>query len=275
MQRIRILCSFLLIQCVRSEFIAIVPPEGNNESVVDDRENEIIKFWVNPCTGSISTEEKPIELLPCLKEATSSPTATVAIRPTKPTKPTTPKTKPPSPSPTTTKPIEPTSSPTSTITEQITCPGEFFNFEDKSDGTIEVNFKYAVETSSIITDLSNELPRLEESLLQKLAEKLLNHCMTESDIRRSFTFGTDVSRYRRRNLKRRRRLETLGLCSRPDDKLLGEGKLITILNSPRQKSFSFIYSVLSTHVICLLKKRKNHATPNLIPQTTVLLFKVE
>lgn len=236
MQRIRILCSFLLIQCVRSEFIAIIPPNGNNESVVNDRENEIIKFWVNPCTGSISTEEKPLELLPCLNEATSSPTATVAIKPTKPTKPTKPskpKTKPPTPSPTAFKHVEPTSSPTRTITEQITCPGEFCNFDDESDGTIEVNFKYSVETSSSVTDLSTELPRLEESLLEKLAEKLLNHCMSESDIRRSFTFGTDVSRYRRRNLKRRRRLETLGICSRPQD--LIEGKLITIQISSHQR----------------------------------------
>jgi hypothetical protein len=108
-----------------------------------------------------------------------------------------------------------------------------------------VNFKYTVETTSKTTNPDTVLPELEETLLKKLAEKLLNkNCVNPNEDRSlpppSERTGSTAStastegkggtggkgtRFRRRKLvTRTRRLETLGICSTPEDKHVSEGK---------------------------------------------------
>ena len=176
------------------------------KDLIRERETEIFNVWVNPCTGSISTEEKPIEDLPCL-DLTNMPNAPTA-------------------KPSEQEPIDPPA-----IVDKILCPGEWCSFDETSEDTVVVNFKYSIETTNSVADPELVIPKVEETLLQKLAESLLAHCMTTDDIQRSFDLTFDPNsgnrnRYSRRNLKRRRRLDTVGLCSVPPDTQIVTGKFM-------------------------------------------------
>jgi hypothetical protein len=194
------------------------------KDLIRERETEIFNVWVNPCTGSISTEEKPIEDLPCL-DLTNMPNAPTA----KPSEQE--PIDPPMPNAPTAKPSEQVPIDPPAIVDKILCPGEWCSFDETSEDTVVVNFKYSIETTNSVADPELVIPKVEETLLQKLAESLLAHCMTTDDIQRSFDLTFDPNsgnrnRYSRRNLKRRRRLDTVGLCSVPPDTQIVTGKFM-------------------------------------------------
>ena len=243
--------SLFMIQCAYCDIVPITRLKGESsnkqdESIIKERERETLQFWTNPCTGSISTEEKPIWMLPCLNATTvpsSSPAPSVnsGIIPIPPQNTTAPTSSPTTPAPTSSPTTSPTKSPTKSPTtsptksptmsptprspvDEIVCPGESCSFDENNEDHVEVDFKYSIETTSAITNADDVLPRVEEALLQKLAEELLHHCLDKSQI--SKTFLGEVPAYRRRVLlkQNRRRLQSVGLCSRPPDVVIVEGK---------------------------------------------------
>ena len=77
-----------------------------------------------------------------------------------------------------------------------------------------VNFTYTVETTNVTEYVVRVLPELEETLLEKLAERLLKHCLQGRRTERANDNG-----FQRRVLKGiRRRLDAVGICSAPEDK---------------------------------------------------------
>ncbi len=218
----------------------------SNSNIMKQREEQI-KIWVNPCTGSISTEEKPADQLPCLKASNMPSISKVpslepsiskipSAAPSKPL-PEVPELPiiPPAPSP-------PAPSPSSPI-----C----YKCKD-SENTVTVKFKYSVETTSSITDVTNVLPNVEATLLKNLASELLEHCLRDDDNDINLKIGAAPpigkggkggkgdrrslggKKYKRRNLNVRRRLgenTIVGICSTPTDKLVPSGMYIFSCNN--------------------------------------------
>lgn len=240
--KIALVCAYCT-QNVKSEIIPITSKTGSNSDVMRQRE-ELIKIWVNPCTGSISTEEKPIDQLPCLN-ATSMPS--ISKMPS--SKPSKMPSKSPSAAPSissrpsarpapdvTVIPIIPPiipPAPAPSPTECIKCR--------EGNSTVVVKFNYTLETTNTTTDPKTVLPKLEETILKNLADKLLQHCLNNDGVlppptSRSGKGGKGgkgntrrmggSNRYQRRNLKVKRKLETLtvGICSAPTDKHLQSSK---------------------------------------------------
>lgn len=114
------------------------------------------------------------------------------------------------------------------IIESISCPQQQLeichNFNNK---TLEIDFKYSLETTDTIVHPAMVLPKLEETLLQRLADKLLSHCFNDQDSKLSAN-GDNSRRFQtRRNLKgnSRQLLNTVvGVCSKPKDEESTNGK---------------------------------------------------
>ena len=96
---------------------------------------------------------------------------------------------------------------------------KFCAHDEAAVDTLEVNFKYSVETTSDVTDPRAVLPKVEESLVHKLADKLLQHCLN-SDANRA--------RYTRRQLAATGTgssdLDIVGVCSAPVDVRIMKGE---------------------------------------------------
>ena len=201
-------------------------------------------IFVNPCTGSISTDSAYDVTFPCLDVTnmpspppvnTPSPTLAKIIQTLSPTI-TAKIVRTPSPS------ISPTTASSSSpskdtgIIDGIFCPGYTRSCDEQNNNTMVVNFKYSVETANSTKNPDLILPQLELTLLQKLAEKILPaECLDNFSLRelkpniRSITMeGTEEKsskRYGRRNLSQvRRRLQTVGICSLPKDEHIAVGK---------------------------------------------------
>jgi len=121
------------------------------------------------------------------------------------------------------------------------------DFVEYSNTAILITFKYSVEATNDVQDPYSILPQLEETLLKKLAKRLLIHCIDDFDFRKLMnndgdriestqtaemltTTTTQRKKYQRRMLKSRRRLETVGLCSAPIDEHVEEGKIMLCHN---------------------------------------------
>jgi hypothetical protein len=225
---------------------------NQNEKMIqideDDIDNDINSaIYVNPCTGSISLslDSPPDITLPCL-QATNMPSPRISPAPSKnlnirnklTASPTISKVPTLSPS-STPSTFVPSQSPSTEYIDKIVCPGEAHSCDaELSNNTLVVNFKYSVETTNTTKDPYDVLPQLEETLLQKLAEKLLpSHCLTGFNFRNLLLHNSrpklrdrksqvkGLKRYHRRKLlETRRRLEAVGICSTPNDEHITEGK---------------------------------------------------
>eukprot|EP00979_Chaetoceros_neogracilis_P003120 scaffold530_cov223-Chaetoceros_neogracile.AAC.13 len=108
----------------------------------------------------------------------------------------------PSTDPSTLPSVIPTSS------NQIICPNETADFDSENDDIVVVSFSYSLETESSINDPTNFLPDVEQTLLEKVAQSLLSHCIDNSDNRQ----------LQSRSLQRR--LAAIGISSDPNDEVL-------------------------------------------------------
>jgi hypothetical protein len=223
--------------------------------------------FVNPCTGSISFDSMNDFVLPCL-DVTNTPTTSnqpldVTNTPTTSNQPTASPVAP-SYSPTissapskssapsqsfspsiTISPsssTNPSSAPSKEFVDTISCTG-VDTCDPNSNRTITVSFKYSVETTNNVTEPEALIPQLEETLLQKLADALLRHCLDSSQLRnlmprRSLRNVNTLDRriiHNKASGNERRRLETVGICSFPyDEYIMNEGKqyyFISLLRS--------------------------------------------
>lgn len=236
------------MQDVKSEIIPIANKGGITESyssVMKRREEEQLKVFFNPCTGSISTEEKTADQLPCLNasnmpSASKQPSSAPSAAPTISTRPSSK----PAPENVAIIPI----TPTKPRKKCIKCRD--------SESTVKVEFDYIVETTSSVTDVTTVLPALEETLLKKLADKLLQHCLN-NDIsvnvvptppsptppsNGSGAGNGQRSRYQRRNLNLKRKLSatTVGICSAPKDNPHPTSKFLSLKNYYNNDDFIFL-----------------------------------
>ena len=215
----------------------------NNAMALSTDDDDL--FYVNPCTGSLSRDEytggpcpsdlgvgsspttsptripTPPPTLPPTSDPTSLPTSLPTISPT--ASPTISPTAYPTISPTAYPTISPTASPTtmptSAPTEKsniIQCPDSECDFSSAdNNNTIVVKFRYSVETTSNVTNITAYLPKLEDKLLEELADDLLQCTNVRTLLRK------------KRILNYRRHLEETeitGVCSDPTDTLDTSGK---------------------------------------------------
>ncbi len=230
--------------------------EGTNESGSNSFEGENA-VHVNPCTGSISFDtnyDLVDSSLPCLQE-TNTPSPKSNQEPssaplhlynkvTESSFPSPSISTEPSIAVTSTMSLLPSSSeipnssqepsmipslPMSTrpsvdkkIIESISCPQQQLDIcHDFNNKTLVIDFKYSLETTDTIVHPAMVLPKLEETLIQRLADKLLSHCFNDQDSKLSKNGGDNSRRFQtRRNLKgnSRQLLKTVvGICSKPKD----------------------------------------------------------
>lgn len=209
----------ILMQNARSDIVPLskhsrIVVDGHNKArnslMIAQQEDSTEAIWINPCTGEPSNDVIPDDELDCLQK-TGIPTL------------------PPLPF----VPIIEDDDDDDELIDKIICPGEVCLFDEEAsddNNLVLVEFKYTVETTKDTEDVTSLLPQLEETLLKKLAEKLLAHCFEDGF---DFTLrklaisaiGNAPKVYRRRNLKSPRRLlETiLGICSAPVDKPVTDG----------------------------------------------------
>eukprot|EP00554_Chaetoceros_debilis_P006252 CAMPEP_0194081488 /NCGR_PEP_ID=MMETSP0149-20130528/7260_1 /TAXON_ID=122233 /ORGANISM="Chaetoceros debilis, Strain MM31A-1" /LENGTH=469 /DNA_ID=CAMNT_0038763421 /DNA_START=50 /DNA_END=1459 /DNA_ORIENTATION=+ len=151
------------------------------------------KFYVDPCTGSISNDSssRDEEDLPCTlgdpdQENISRPEEKLTIMPTE-------------------------------LSQEnlIQCPSESdCDIETFKEIATVIKYYYAVETNDSITDPSAFLPTIQRNLLTKLAGEMLSYCINPT------------RKYLRRHLSSNSMNDVTGLCSEPDDVYLPEESCI-------------------------------------------------
>ncbi len=223
--------------------------------------------FVNPCTGSISsdTSYNDKNTFPCLN-ATNMPSPTLSSAPSmtlvlnkapkttpmptfSPSKSPKPSIHPstiPSYTPTLQKSNSPsissepsTSNSPTTKLDTISCPEKSHNCSGDTNNTIVVDFKYSIETTNQTQDPYIVLPKLEKTLLQYLAEKLLDHCMNSITGRqvlqvKHVQYGSKLAKTnlhfhshmhnKKRITQNQNYTDIVGLCSLPEDVFIEEGE---------------------------------------------------
>lgn len=162
----------------------------NIEAAIPNMHNMKEKFYVDPCTGSISNDSasQDEENLPCAlrtpeQENISPPEEKITIMPTE-------------------LPLE----------NLIQCPSNSdCDLETFKETATVIKYYYAVETNDSVTDPSAFIPMIQRNLLAKLAGEMLSYCISPS------------RKYLRRHLTSSSMNAATGLCSEPDDVYLPEG----------------------------------------------------
>lgn len=197
----------------RTLALMLMIKRGN--AVEADASNDRDLYFVNPCTGSFSGDERNADDDPCI---THLPTPTQSFTPS----------------------FVPSNAPSMKITnnrvDTFECPGFDCDYDHgtKND-IITVRFRYTIETTSDVIALDKHLPALEERLLEKLAPVVLSHCMRFGDVR-SLATNNHHYAYKRRVLNTVRRLQPMGICSIPADARLEE----TCLSEENESNNCFV-----------------------------------
>lgn len=112
--------------------------------------------------------------------------------------------------------ISPAPTPSPSDNGIIGCPSANFTCDDG----IVIPFLYAAETDGATVN-TTFLPSVEQKMLEVLADKLLGHCLSTDD--RNLQVHLSSANLIRGSYMQRRRMETIGLCSAPEDTELTNG----------------------------------------------------